>query len=1347
MKLVKFLRETYIADEHLVLYENTYMRLRVVKPQAVGSKKQELANLLALFSRIRHPGVLVPEAYDLKDVPKIYFPYLEGRPIDLNDKAERNNFVIFLLNLLREFVHRGIAIPVVSIEDFLKSENFFMLPPCWINPDFLPQGRYIFVAPEFLKAQKISVASTVYVFGKLIDALSDSQEMKQLVLGFIKEDPNERRTHFPASIYLLSDVTSPAGLMGLRLTTIHRLEENKVIEAARSHEKRLKTIFVYGPQRIGKTTLLGSVSDQLRNENIPVIWATDLQSFITGILQFLDDRVLSKLDEQDQKWIEKIALSEQVNASEAVLRIAKILSNMPSVVIIVDDAHEMDLSLRAVLEQLQNYKYTFGHTLILASSSRDIPLSHDLVVELEPFDLSKTVEMISTMFMTSKDAVEDFSRWIHIISRGLPGQIIELIRIMVKNNVLKVEENKIKIDQETLSKTDFKQILQPSVEKLVKSGAHLVAVLGERFSIQELEYLSQDIQKINSNLTELIDNGLVYWEDGKYRFITFDVWNLFYEKIEAGEKARLHSKLSAMIQDVVKKAWHLRMLGRKVSAAALYLLSARKELANYHDVSTVISLLEEVDKLLKDRESYALNSLKLKALQIKQDSNALERYALSLGKKYDFFRYSALVHASKVSLAKQLEKTELFESKTSYGKLSKLSCMMRRILLSGEKISEKLLDEVKILLADLKDTRLHKKLKSQIFLLIAQNAQRSSISNLELLNQAKQIAQAEGFLEILARILNELGVRLAASTEASRLMEQVIDIAHTIGSDGLAMTALSNMIWVNLYRGNINKMFHDLARLRQFVSITGNIESEAYSYFIEANFHMYNRELDDALEDFSRELSIERYLGIEERALRGIVCAYALSDSVDKARQVISENIENPAINNPIFVHFRDLFLAESDDEFFHAWQRFLKRDTPYWAEETCQIFAERLMKIDKDGFLKFAKQLETNAIKGGAFLSLAQVYEGISLAYKSIGAVPLAMNYAERAISIYRTRSFLNAALWFEKKMNLLHGKNALGILNELRSKLGESFEQPLKDIQEQLERTARNYAFVQDILDILKVTDPQDEIYTVMEFLVSKMMNLLPISSVGLALCDSHGKVLEYAGFNINQIPEQTKVSYTPFELCTEIEVYDGFKVVLYVANQSLHLDESSGYELTKMVLNLQEMVVYVLRNIIIYHRSITDPLTGLYTRWYFMTRLHEEFERVRRYGGNFSVVMCDIDDFKKINDTFGHRIGDEVLKFIASVLRSSTRATDIVGRYGGEEFILILPNTTEENAARVAEKILYQIIETNPFEFRVTMSFGTCGYPEHTVFEPEDLIALADKATYMSKERGKACVTIYH
>jgi len=1350
VKLVKFLRETYVGDEHLIIDNNVYKRLKILKPEAIGNKMHELTTFLALFSLLKHPSILVPEGYDLREVPKIYLPYLEGRPINLTDKAERENFALFLFGLLRELLHLGIAIPVISVEDFLISENFFMLPPCWFNSEVLPKGEYVFVAPEFLKEGKSSIASTVYVFGKLIDSLTDRKELKELVIDFTAQDPAKRKTHFPVALHLLQGKISPTGLMGLRLTTVHRQEEEEVIKVIRSNEKSLNTILVYGPQRVGKTTLLSLLSDELRNEGIPVIWATDLQALVIGLLQFVDDSILSRLDEQDRKKIEDLTKSGRINASKVVLTVGKILSNLDPIVIIVDDAHEMDLSLKAVLEQLQSYKFSKGHTLLLASYQRQISLSHDVSVELKPFDFEKTAEMISTMIMARQENIDELAKWAYVVTQGLPGQIVELMRTLIKNNALRLDKDKIVVDQEILKRTNLIEIVKPTLNQMAEWGAHLIAVCGERFETSEFEALisisSLSSQRMNEYLSTLVDSGLLYWENGKYRFAFFEIWRSLYDLIEPEVRVELHTNLSLHLREPSKKAWHLKMLGQKVSAAVLYLLTAKKELENYRDVTTAISMIEEAEKLLENRDSYALNSLKLRALQIKQDSNALERFALSLSKKYNFLIYSALIHASKANLAKEMEQEEdLFKARTAYSKLTKLCCKMRRMLISGEKISQGLMQEVEILLARLKDIPPHRKLKALTLLLIAQHTRISRVRDLDLLNQAKQIAESNGFLDILAIILNEMGTRMAASPEAERLFENVIEIAHRIGSEGLAMTALSNMIWTNLYRGNVQQMFQDLGRLRQLVSLTGNIQLEAYSYFVEANYHMYNRELNEALEDLSREFSIERYLGIEERAFRGIVCAYALAEDVEKARRVILENIENPAVSSRTFAPFRDLFLAENDEEFLQAWQRFLKKDTPYWSEEACQIFAQRLIKCDREGFIKFARKLELDAIKSGAFLSLAQIYESLALGYKAIEATPLAINYAERAISIYQTRSFVNAAVWLEKKIEFSSDKDLIERLNELKLNVEASFRQPLAAIEEQVERTMRNSVFLQHVIDILKVTNPQEEVHTTLEFLVSKMMNLLPILSAAIIVMDSRGKVLESVSLNIKEIPKETKVSYEPFEMRTEIEIYDGFKVLLYVANQSLYMDQITGYQLVKSVLNLQEVIVYTLKNIIAYHRSVTDPLTGLHTRWYFITRLHEEFERSKRYNDSFSVIMADIDDFKKINDTYGHRIGDEVLKFIASVLRSSTRASDIVGRYGGEEFIVILPSTTKENAAKVAEKILYQIVETNPFEFRVTMSFGVSGYPQDDILEPEDLIALADKATYVSKERGKACVTI--
>jgi diguanylate cyclase (GGDEF)-like protein len=165
-----------------------------------------------------------------------------------------------------------------------------------------------------------------------------------------------------------------------------------------------------------------------------------------------------------------------------------------------------------------------------------------------------------------------------------------------------------------------------------------------------------------------------------------------------------------------------------------------------------------------------------------------------------------------------------------------------------------------------------------------------------------------------------------------------------------------------------------------------------------------------------------------------------------------------------------------------------------------------------------------------------------------------------------------------------------------------------------------------------------------------------------------------------------------------------------------------------------------------------SITDALTGAYNRRYLMEQLPRELERAARYGRPVSAVICDIDHFKKVNDTHGHQAGDDVLKAFARLLMSSTRQdVDWVTRYGGEEFLVVLPETTVEAAVKFAEKIRTRIqsqsLPTAAGDLSVTASFGVAGYDAANASgecSVDHLIAYADLCLYRSKETGRNRVT---
>ncbi|MDP3730172.1 MAG: GGDEF domain-containing protein [Candidatus Omnitrophota bacterium] len=162
-----------------------------------------------------------------------------------------------------------------------------------------------------------------------------------------------------------------------------------------------------------------------------------------------------------------------------------------------------------------------------------------------------------------------------------------------------------------------------------------------------------------------------------------------------------------------------------------------------------------------------------------------------------------------------------------------------------------------------------------------------------------------------------------------------------------------------------------------------------------------------------------------------------------------------------------------------------------------------------------------------------------------------------------------------------------------------------------------------------------------------------------------------------------------------------------------------------------------------------AITDSLTGLYTRRYFFERFDEELKRSKSHDFKFSFLMIDIDDFKKCNDTYGHLVGDVVLKEISHIVKESTREIDLTARYGGEEFSLILPETDKAGAmlvaGRIRKKIEENIFKAYDEKLKMTVSIGLAVYPDDSQ-ELSDLIERADKALYAAKSSGKNIVCEY-
>lgn len=155
-------------------------------------------------------------------------------------------------------------------------------------------------------------------------------------------------------------------------------------------------------------------------------------------------------------------------------------------------------------------------------------------------------------------------------------------------------------------------------------------------------------------------------------------------------------------------------------------------------------------------------------------------------------------------------------------------------------------------------------------------------------------------------------------------------------------------------------------------------------------------------------------------------------------------------------------------------------------------------------------------------------------------------------------------------------------------------------------------------------------------------------------------------------------------------------------------------------------------------------TDELTGVANRRYLMECLEQEFARSQRYQRPFSLLMADLDHFKRINDSYGHQVGDDVLVRTAAAMRSTLRQNDIVGRYGGEEFALMLPETEVEGALTVAERCRQMIeelvVEVQGVRVPVTASLGLATNPSASIASVDALMRVADGALYEAKRAGR-------
>jgi diguanylate cyclase (GGDEF)-like protein len=269
---------------------------------------------------------------------------------------------------------------------------------------------------------------------------------------------------------------------------------------------------------------------------------------------------------------------------------------------------------------------------------------------------------------------------------------------------------------------------------------------------------------------------------------------------------------------------------------------------------------------------------------------------------------------------------------------------------------------------------------------------------------------------------------------------------------------------------------------------------------------------------------------------------------------------------------------------------------------------------------------------------------------------------------------------------------------------------------------------------LAILDVQMPEMDGYELAQFIRSReKTRRLPIIFLSAIYSDSFHI---FKGYHSGAVDFITK-PFPPEILIGKVQ----FFIEIYKQQRKLEETIRELEQTKRIVLEQNRLLVQL---------ASQDPLTGLSNRRQLDDILKKELERSRRYGGPLSLIMLDLDHFKNVNDTFGHDFGDHVLREFSIRIAACIRETDMAFRYGGEEFIILLPETDMDGAEIVAEKIRRRCMDTL-FEdgchaVRMTVSCGVASCGKHQVEGGNDLICWADQALYRAKEGGRNRVSVH-
>ncbi len=1181
---------------------------------------------------------------------------------------------------------------------------------------------------------------------------------------------------------------------------------NKYFDEAISKKEGL-TILVSGGKGVGKTRLtlefLKSKKDIIRAHSR----ATDRDfSSLFSLLESFEVLNEGLLTEGDLKVLRNIikllpsgksSVSSISNVERISFEISKFLKALSRPIIVsIDDFDQIDEKSFAVLKTQTRLSKGLPILLLINTQKKQffekMELLDKFTIELKNLTNFDTEVLIQSLLGENDFADDDFVKWISSVSNNVPLNVIEIIKYI--SNSYQIFLNKDGVW--TTSKDNPEDFNIPSelndmildsyssLDSLEKKILNYIVSDQEGFNAEELINISKVNKKdLEIALQSLVKKNFIISNRKNFVCSSASIRKSLYSKIK--NKKTYHKNILKYL--VKNQSLSIRIVDHYMKAdmikeAAETLLEYSRELFYLGKVDYAADAMEGLF-VLYNKLNRPIKNIKAYAMEIFSRAGRYQEMltVYSIGGTTsvfsNIFKLRALVHLNKASEAAELAKQLEFDL-VNYGNiiqfkiLNELAYMNYRF---GD--LDKALDYIdKMDKINKEGFSRHSyiefyKIKAIIYSSIGYKNKKYFDLSKDIYNIVLKLSKIENDLINEAIVYNNLGSMLMYddNNTAKKYLGEAANLFNKAENIYLKSYPLSNLAMIRFVSG---QTVMGMRTIDELIAMGKNFGWK-YDYIeflkIKAQMYFFAEDMKKTLDVI--EIIMENLSSNNEKL-------------VFRGQSLLVKIILNKHDFKPVEKEIEDYFSHYEENKtnvFYMVWYFYLKAQisTPTKGAEILkeilnykdilenfpfQLYNDISTLYIRAGKLEEAENTALKLLKissdGGAKLFEAK-------ANALLGYIAAKRGYKKDAfIKFYNAKTMFK--LMFVDNlvnycdMNIEKYSLAPSLsLNEIRSlhKKVESIKKTIDYSENMLYSLMDDTYTLKTFINTIFTLGKELDINNFASSVVDQTLGLFGVNAAAFYIAEDNDYKLLFAKdyqenvYDNFVLPKSLANNYdknlkiVPKERYIYVPIVYGnqLKAFLYMQTDTVK-DKLTNFE-RELLLMLPDSLSLILQHVQLYSMAIYDPLTKLYTRNYFVSKIQKDFKEAKNYNLEYTIMMLDIDDFKKFNDTYGHTTGDIVLKKIASTIESTVGDLGTVGRFGGEEFIITLPIGYLSSSV-IADKINKAVnkIKIDKVKETLSISIGIASHPYTEVQDYLELIDKADEALYITKNSGKNSYTLY-